>query len=276
MPDERGGLEPYLAVTNGARGIPLMQGTLGEPITVLETMAFLVLIIACANIASLLMAKTVSRSHELAVHAALGGGRARIWQKVASEGLVVGLTGVGLGLLFGSLTLKLLMGILPTKILREGLTEHLDWSTILTCAAAGVVSSFIFSIVPAILSSRINLLRALHPQSDAGIGGGARLRNVLVAGEISLSLVSLSGAAVFGWSLHQLRNINPGYDDTRHILTFRVDASVLGKSDAQVRHEYTDISEAIRRQAGVRSVAYAGEGMIDDSEMGSNGTVSGY
>ncbi len=112
IPDERGWLETHLSVTNGARGIPLMQGTLGEPLTVLETMAFLVLIIACANIASLLMAKTVSRSHELAVHAALGGSRARILQKVASEGLVLGLTGVGLGLLFGSLTLKLLMGIL--------------------------------------------------------------------------------------------------------------------------------------------------------------------
>jgi len=279
IPDKKGWLQTHLSLVNGARGVPLLQGTLGEPLAVLETLAFLILVIACANIASLLLAKTVARSRELAVHTALGGSRRRILQKVASEGLLLGLIGVCLGLLLGSLTLKLLMGIVPSTnaLPRGALTAQLGWSTIAVCAIGGIGICLVFSIAPAILSSRINLLSALHPQSEPAPGSAAaRLRNLLVAGEISLSLVSLSGAAVFGWSLHQLRNINPGYDTSRHMLTFRVDASMLGKSDAQVKNEYAEITEAIRRKPGVRSVAFAGEGLIDDSEMGSNVTVSGY
>jgi len=275
--DEVGWLETQLSLVDGERGIPVLQNTLGQPLTVLETMAFLVLLIACANVASLLLAKAVSRSRELGVHAALGGSRLRIVRKVALEGFLLGIIGIVLGVLLGTLTLKLLIGMLPTaKTLREALSTQLGWATIAICTSAGVLTSILFSIAPAILSSRTNLLSALHPQSDSGPGRGATLRSVLVAGEISLTLVLLTGAAVFGWSLHQLRNINPGYQATRNMLTFRVDASVLGKSDAQLMNEYAEITEAIRRQQGVRSVAYAAEGLIDDSEMGRNVTVDSY
>jgi hypothetical protein len=84
---------------------------------------------------------------------------------------------------------------------------------------------------------------------------------VLVAGEIALSLGLLIGATAFSWSLYQLRNTKPGYA-TAHILTFRVDASALGKSGAQVRNEYTTIMESVRRQPGVHGIAYAAEGLI--------------
>jgi putative ABC transport system permease protein len=278
IPDKKGWLETHLSLTSGSRGIPLLQGTLGEPLAILEILAFLILVIASANVASLLLAKAVVRSRELAVHAALGGSRRRILQKVASEGLLLGLIGVCLGLLLGSLTLKLLIGIVPsTNTLPAGtLTAQLGWSTIVICAIGGTGICLLFSIAPAILSSRLNLLSALHPQAESAPGSAARLRSLLVAGEISLSLVSLNGAAVFGWSLHQLRNVNPGYDTSRNMLTFRVDASMQGKSDPQVKNEYTEITQAIQRQSGVRSVAYAAEGLIDNSEMGSNLTVSGY
>jgi putative ABC transport system permease protein len=278
IPGKKGWLATHLSLAEGARGIPLLQGTLGEPIAAIETLAFLVLLIACANVACLLLAKAVARSRELAVHAALGGSRRRILQKVASEGVLLGLIGVCLGLLLGSLTLKVLMGIVPaTNALPHGaLTAQLGWSAITICALGGIVTSLAFSIAPAVLSSRINLLNALHPQGESARGSAARLRNLLVGGEIALSLVSLSAAVVFSWSLHQLRSVNPGYNTSQHMLTFRVDASMLGKSDAQVMNEYAEITQAILRQPGVGSVAYAAEGLIDNSEMGNDVTVSGY
>ena len=278
IPDAKGWLETHLSVTDGARGIPLLQKTLAEPLAVLEAMALLVFIIACANVASLLLAKAIARTHEIAVHAALGGSRLRVIRKLGLEALVLGVTGVGFGLLLGSLTLKTLASVLPAtnSIPKDTLSTQLGWATIAACALGGMVLSLVFGILSAILSSRTNLLNVLHPQAASAPSAAARLRHLLVAGEIALSLVSLSGAAVFGWSLHRLRSTDPGFDTGSHILTFRVDASMLGKSDAQVKNEYFEITQAIQRQPGVRSVAYAAEGLIDDSEEGSNVTVSGY
>ncbi len=278
IPDKEGWLQSHLYLTSGARGIPLLQGTLGEPLTILETLALLVLMIACANVASLLLAKAVVRSRELAIHAALGGSRRRVLQKVASESVLLGTIGVCLGVLLGSLTLKFLVGTVPSRsdLPASSIATQLGWSTIAICATVGILICLVFSLAPAVLSSRINLLNALHPQADSAPRKAARLRNLLVAGEIALTLVSLSGAAVFGWSLHQLRNVSPGYNTSAQILTFRVDASMLGQSDGQVRNQYAEITEAIRRQPGVRNVSYAAEGLIDNSEMGSNITVAGY
>jgi putative ABC transport system permease protein len=278
IPDAKGWLETHLSLTDGARGIPLLKKTLGEPLAVLEAMALLVFIIACANVASLLLAKAIARTHEIAVHAALGGSRLRMIRKLGLEALLLGAIGVGLGLLLGSVTLKTLASVLPAtnSIPKDTVSTQLGWTTIAACAIGGIVLSLVFGILPAVLSSRTNLLNVLHSQAASAPSAAARLRHLLVAGEIALSLVSLSGAAVFGWSLHRLRSIDPGFDTGSHILTFRVDTSMLGKSDAQVKNEYLDITQAIQRQPGVRSVAYAAEGLIDDSELGSNVTVSGY
>jgi putative ABC transport system permease protein len=180
------------------------------------------------------------------------------------------------GLLFAWVSLRLLLSIVPAmNTLRQVLTVRMEWPAIVFCAAAGVLTSLIFSIAPAILSIRIDLLDGLRRQSGAVIGGAGRLRNVLVAAEIALSLVLLTGATVFSWSLYQLRIAKLGYA-TGHMLTFRVDASALAKSGAQVRNEYASILESVRRQPGVYRVAYAAEGLIAGGTMGDTITLAGY
>jgi putative ABC transport system permease protein len=274
--DQKGWLETHLSLTDGARGIPLFEGTLGGPIRILEMMAFVVLLIACGNVTNLLLAKAVRKHAELAVRGALGASRSRIFQQVILEGLLLGLSGAVFGLFLGWLSLRFLSGIVPpTNTLRQVLTLRIQGPTIALCAAAGILVSLIFSIAPAILSTRVDLLEALHRQSGAVIGGGGKLRSVLVAAGIALSLGLLIGATAFGWNLHQLRKTKPGYA-TDHILTFRVDASALGKSGAQVRNEYKSIREGIRRHQGVYSIAYAAEGLVSGNEMGSNITLAGY
>jgi putative ABC transport system permease protein len=235
--DEKGWLETHLSFADGARGITVLEGTLGEPLRILEAMAFVVLLIACGNMANLLLVKAARKRIELALHAALGGSRRRIFQKLISEGLLLGLTGAGLGLLLGAMTLKLLLGMLPsTNALRGMLSIHMEWSVLMFCGIAGVTTSIGRSTVPAILSTRIHLLGVLQQRRDSVFGSSAGLRNLLVAAEIALSLFLLSGAAVLSWRLHELRNTDPGYDSSRHMLTFRVDASILGESDVQVRN----------------------------------------
>ena len=275
--DEKGWLQTHLSFADGARGLTVLEGTLGEPLKILEAMAFVVLLIACGNMANLLLAKAIGKRSELALHAALGGSRRRIFQKVICEGLLLGLMGAGLGLLLGPMTLKLLLGMLPSaNALRDMLSVHLEWSALIFCACAGVTTAIVFSSVPAVLSTRIDLLGTLPRQRDSAFGGGARLRNLLVAAEIALSLFLLTGATVLSWRLHELRNTDPRYDASRHMLTFRVDASILGKSDAQVRNEYGSILDRLRQQPSVRSVAYASEGLIEGSETGDTITLGGY
>jgi putative ABC transport system permease protein len=275
IPDRKSWMETHLSVNEGGRGMPLLEGSLGQPIKVLETMALVVLLIACGNVTNLLLAKAVRKHSELAVRGALGASRRQIFQQVLAEGLLLGLMGAASGLLLGWVSLRLLLRMVPgTNTLREVLAAQMNWPVIAMCTALGVLTSLIFSVAPAVLSIRTDLVDGLRSESRTVIGGSGRLRNVLVAGEIALSLVLLTSATVFSWSLYQLRNTKLGYA-TDQMLTFRVDASP-GKSGAQVRNEYASIVESIRRQPGVYSVAYAAEGLIDGDEMGDSITLAGY
>jgi len=275
IPERQGWLETHLSVTEGGRGISLLEGRLGQPIKILETMAMVVLLIACGNVTNLLLAKAVRKHSELAVRGALGASRRQIFQQVLAEGLLLGLMGAASGLFLGWVSLRLLLRMVPaTNSLHDLLAVQLDWRVITLCAVAGGLTSLIFTVAPAILSMRTDLIEGLRSESRTVIGGSGRLRNFLVAGEIALSLVLLTGATVFSWNLYQLRNTNLGFA-TDHMVTFGVDASP-GKSGAQVRNEYASMVDAIRRQPGVTSVAYAADGLITGDTMGDNITVTGY
>ena len=275
IPDKKGWLETHLTVTEGGRGISLLEGRLGQPIKILETMALVVLMIACGNVTNLLLAKAVRKHSELAVRGALGASRGQIFQQVLAEGLLLGLMGAASGLFLGWVSLRLLLRMVPaTNSLHDVLAVQLDWRVIALCVVAGGLTSLIFTVAPAILSMRTDLIEGLRSESRTVIGGSGRVRNFLVAGEIALSLVLLTGATVFSWNLYQLRNTNLGFA-TDHMVTFGVDASP-GKSGAQVRNEYASMVDAIRRQPGVYGLAYAADGLITGDTMGDNITVTGY
>ncbi len=275
IPDKKGWLETHLAVTEGGRGMPLLEERLGRPIKILEGMALLVLLIACGNVTNLLLTKAVRKHSELAVRGALGASRGQIFQQVLAEGLLLGLLGAASGLFLGWVSLRLLLRMVPaTNSLHDVLAVQLDWRVIALCAVAGGLTSLIFTVAPAILSMRTDPIEGLRSESRSVIGGSGRLRNFLVAGEIALSLVLLTGATVFSWNLYQLRETNLGFA-TDHVITFGVDASP-GKSGAQVRNEYASMVDAIRRQPGVNRVAYAADGLITGDTMGDSITVTGY
>lgn len=268
-------LATHLSVIEGGRGIPLFEGMFGEPLKILQAMALVVLLIACSNVTNLLLAKAARKHDELAVRGALGASRQRIFQQVISEGLLLGVMGSVTGLLLGCVSLKLLFRMVPaTNTLARIATTYVDWRAVAFCISAGFLTSITFSIVPALLSTRVDLVAALHRQSGT-ISPGNKLRNLLVTGAIALSLALLSGAIIFGWNLYELRNINPGFA-TNHMLTFRVDVSMLGKSGPQIRNEYASIQNGILRDPEVHNVAYSAEGLIAGGEMGNNITVAGY
>lgn len=268
-------LKTHLFAARGGRGISLLEKELGGPMKALQAMALMVLLIACANVANLLLVKAARKHGELALRGALGADRRRIVQMVLSEGLLLGAAGAVTGLILGKISLKLLLKFVPaTSSLHDLLMAPLNWRALGICAMAGVVTSLLFSLAPALVSMRINLLHALHGQSGSVAGGGGWLRNLFVSGEIALSLALLSAAMVFSWTLYQLRHVDLGFH-TDHLLTFRVDSSAMGEASPQIQNDYESIREGALHEPGVRSVVYASNGLISGDEDSSNITVAG-
>jgi len=137
-----------------------------------------------------------------------------------------------------------------------------------------MVTSVLFSVAPALSSMRINLIESLHSESNATTARSG-LRNVLIAGEIALSMVLLMSTGLFGWTLYQLRSLNPGYSIT-HLVKFSVDASFLGKQDGQVRNEYEAIRDGLRRLPEVSNVSYSSMTLLSGNQSGGDIVVAGY
>ncbi|HEX8711520.1 MAG TPA: ADOP family duplicated permease [Terracidiphilus sp.] len=274
--DKAGWLQTHLSVTSGGRGISLLAHDFGEPLRILQTMALVLLLIACANLANLLLARAARRQGEIAVRGALGATRRRVVQQLTIEGLLLGLIGAAAGLALAWLGLRALLIAVPAgHSLHSAIISGVDTNTLVFCAAVGVMTSVVFSLAPAMLSIRVDLLRALHMQNHALTMGGQRLRNLMVASEIALSCVLVAGAAVFGWNLYQLRNTNPGFA-TSHVLTFRVDIGRTGRNSEQFQSDLAGIDAALQGQSGVSSVAYSANGLISGWTSGGNITVAGY
>ncbi|WP_446745210.1 ADOP family duplicated permease [Silvibacterium acidisoli] len=274
--DRTGWLQTHLSVVKGSRGISIFEEDFGQPVAVLQTMAVIVLLIVCGNIANLLLARAIRRHSELAMRAALGASRQRIFQQVIIEGLILGLIGAACGLPLGLLTLRLLLQATPeTDVLHLALASHIDWRIVAFSIAAGILTSVLFSIGPAVLSTRIDLQQSLHGRSGAATAGSSNLRSVLVVAQIALSLGLMASATIFACNLYRLRNIKPGFA-TSHVLTFFVDAMEQGRSAAVAKQEYEDIVAGVKRLPGVTSVVYAQRGLISGNEGGSNVSVTGH
>ena len=268
-------LDSHLDVRNGDRGLALLETWIGGLLKVLEGMALLVLLIACANVANLLLVKTARRVGELAMRGALGASRGRILQQVVTEGLLLGTGGAFAGSVLGWVSLRLVLKIIPeSNPLHNSLIVRTDWKILLFCAGLGIVTSVLFSAAPALVSTRINLIRALHAQSGA-MASHRSLRDGLVCSEIAMSMTLLAVAAVFGWTLYQLRSIDPGFTTT-HLWTFNLDAPALGKNDAEVRNEYERITEAIKGAPAVQSVSFSRNGLIGGEMSHGHINVAGY
>ena len=188
-------------------------GDLRMPILILGGAVAFVLLIACANIAGLLLAKATGRSKELAVRAAMGASRKRIIAQALGENLILGIMGVGAGLLLAQFGLQALVFAAP-KDLATGMTFPLDGYVLGFTALVGIVAVLIFGAVPAWHMSRVNPYDALRESSRSATGSRGRqnFRAWLVAGELALGLVLLAGTSVLLKSLARIGDVSPGFN----------------------------------------------------------------
>ncbi len=225
----RGKYPQALGPTNGFSVQPLQQlmvRNVRTSLLVLVGAVSFVLLIACANVANLLLVRATARRREIAIRAAMGAGRSRIARQLLTENLLLSLVGGALGLGLGMVGIRALLAVNPGNIPRIG--EHgagvtADWRVVVFTVAVSLVTGVLFGLFPALQASRADLNLTLK-ESSSRSGNGFRqnkARAVLVVAEVALALVLLVGAALLIRSFVALRAVNPGFVP-RNVLTLRM------------------------------------------------------
>src|SRR5580765_2038250 len=206
-------LNKHLFLREGQRGRSDLRQEFSTPILVLMGMVGLVLLIACANVANLLMARGAARQKEVAIRVALGASRASIVRQRLVESLILSAGGAVLGLLFAWWTGAVLLRALPFDDAARSLTAAPDLRVTVFALVTGVVTAIVFGLAPALQSTRPVLTSTLKDESGSVVGGTghARFRKSLVVVQVGMSVLLLAGATLFARSVYNLKTLNPGF-----------------------------------------------------------------
>jgi predicted permease len=249
---------PVLAVASGAQGEMDTRESYQRPLYLLSGVVGLVLLIACANVANLMLARAAGRRREIAVRLALGAGRWRLIRQLLTESVLLSLVGGALGVL---VAFWLKDGLMATGDWggrwMSALEPELDLRVLGFTAALSLLTGVLFGLAPAWRSTRVDLTPALK-DSARGASAPSRtwLSKSLVVAQVALSLVLLVGAGLFLRTLVNLRRVEPGFD-TRNLLLFAVDPGLLGYKDERLADLYRRLTERIEAVPGVTSVTFS-------------------
>jgi predicted permease len=270
-------LHRAIVLDSGGRGRQILQSDVAAPLLALAAMVGLVLLIACTNVANLLLARGASRQREFAIRLAMGAGRWRLVRQLLSESLVLSLLGGGAGLLVASWTMGVLMKSISTSQGVTGLTAELDYRVLGFSLALTLLTGVLFGLLPALQSTRPELAETLKDQSAKSSAGHGqvRLRRALVVGQVALTLLLLLGAGLFGKSIYNLSRVDLGLSADR-ILTFSVAPALSGYSPERTLGLVNDLRQGMASLPGVRSVSGATVPILAGDDEGSNLTVEGY
>ncbi len=266
-----------LVLTPAYNGVPTFRESTGTPLYILMAMVGLVLLIACANVANLLVARGLGRQKEVAIRLALGASRIDVIRQLLAESLLLSVLGAGAGLLVSAWTSGLLVEAIPGDGGITSLNASLDPRTIAFTFALALLTGLGFGLLPAIQATRPNVYPTLKDQGGSVIGGFGQIRSrqALVVAQVALSLLLLVGAGLFTRSLRNLRRLDPGFS-TSNMVTFAVDASRNGYTAERIRDTYQRLQERLKSVPGVTSAAL-NDIMLLTGDKGFHGIhVEGY
>lgn len=245
------------------RVVPQASGAVVGFLSLLATVVGLVLLIACVNLASLLLARAAFRRREIGVRLALGAARARIVRQLLTESLLLALAGGALGVVVAAWGMELLMALRPPVPVPILLDLHVDSRVLAFTVLLATLTGLAFGLGPALAASRPDLLPALRDQ-DAGHIRTSRVRGVLVAGQVAVSVILLVGCGLFVRSLKNAHAIDPGFVPGRLALV-SVDASLAGYDEARGQELFREVRERLATLPGVQEVA-----VVKDLPLGLN------
>ena len=231
------------------------RGYVGEFTGLLLAVFSLVLLIACTNAASLLLARATGRAREMATRAALGAGRGRLVRQMLVESLMLaGIAGAA-GVAIAWATSRLLMELKPSE-LPITLEVPLDWRVVVFTLAVSLATGVVFGLAPALRSSAVQAARVLREESQTAGRKKSRVRSALVVAQMATCVVLLAGAALCVRSLRNANAIDPGFD-TRHIAVATLDPGSLGYTPEKVKDFYARLLVRVKSLPNVTSASYA-------------------
>jgi predicted permease len=260
MASVSGALARQYPKTNTGAGVKLVPmkddlvGNIRPTLLLLAGAVGLVLLIACANVANLLLARATARKRELAIRAALGAGRARVVRQLLTEGVVLSLGGAIAGLLLARWGTSLVLAAAPDILPRSG-EIGIDPYVLLFTLAVSIVTGVLFGLAPAIRGAQANPQEFLKEGTRGAGGGRHRTEGIFVAAEVALALVLVMGAGLMIQSIWRLWKVDPGFN-TRNVLTAQTALSpTVMASPPAMRLAFRQMLERVAAVPGVRSAA---------------------
>jgi putative ABC transport system permease protein len=266
--------------TNTGAGVviePIRAGIVGSDLQ--TTSMFLlgvvgfVLLLCCANVANLLLARATSRAREIAVRSALGAERGRIVKQLLTESLVLALFGGTLGIGVGAAILSAAPSVIPPGLLPPAVTPAFDWRVAAFGLAAALAVGVVFGLIPAWQATGVSISRVMMSESRSSTSAGGRIRRLLVSGEVAAAVVLLCGAGLLLQTLLALVGGDPGYRSTGDsVLTLDFSVDTGKNSRYPTPESLTQFYDAVARDAGalpeVRHLGWASSLPYGSSELG--------
>ena len=271
-------LERKILMEPAANGYSEMRRSYSTALTVLMCMVALVLLIACFNVANLMIARAVSRQKEVAVRLAVGASRWQLLRQLLIESLVLSLAGGAVGLFLSVAIIRGLLHYLPSSSGTLMLRAQPDLRILAFNGVLALLTGVLFGLAPALQSLKVDLWNTLKDVVGAvsGGGGSVKLRKTLVTAQVAFSFLLLVGSGLFVRTLANLKQTNPGFQGLDNLVTFQVDPALSGYSMPRLQAFYRQLLDKVRATPGVKSAGYAVVTVLSGDEWDSTLSVEGH
>jgi predicted permease len=265
-----------VTLLDASNGVSMLRMMFHKPLTLLMALVGLVLLITCANVANLMMARAAGRGKEMAIRLAVGATRWNIVSQILSEGFVLAAMGGALGVLLAMWGGRALLAYLPFGDMTATLSADPDWRILAFTCAVSTLCGIAFGLTPALHTSRPDLASTMKQQGGGVISGShVMVRKSLVIAQVALSLVLLTGAGLFLESIGNLRKIDLGMR-TDHLMSFAIQPSQNGYPAQRAITLVDGLRQRIGGLPGVTAVAATQTELLNNSNWNSAVTVPGY
>lgn len=267
-----------IVVTPAAGGYSSFATTLKKPLLILFVIVGLVLLIACANIANLMLARGAARQREIAVRLAIGASRGRVITQLLTESILIAILGGAGGIVFSLLGIRVLLSFVAELSWAPGSGIHasVDWRVFGFTIGICILTGLLFGVAPALQSTRPDLVPALKEDSPGSTGARRfTARRALVVAQVALSLPLLAGATLFARTLGNLLALDTGFAP-ENVFVASVEPSQFGYKGARTRDFFDRLCARVAALPGVRSASLAGITPLSGSQWSDFVTVDGY